>query len=90
MMAGGGAKHQRRTGKGEYSAGKGCGTTLVVTLHVLGCGTDIYTGQGRLTFSPCVFYFLGQAHLVISEQFLVMRVKLKITREGNAASRSGR
>lgn len=48
MMAGGGAKHQRRTWKGEYSAGKGCGTTLVVTLRVLGCGTDIYTGQGQL------------------------------------------
>ena len=89
-MAGGGAKHQRRTGKGEYSAGKGCGTTLAVTLCVPACGSDIYTGQGRLTFSPCVFCFLGQAHLVISAQFLVMRMKAKITREGNAASRSGR
>lgn len=55
MLAGEGAKHQRRTGKGEYSPGKGCAP---------GCGTDIDACQRVLTFSPCMFYFLRQTCLL--------------------------
>lgn len=64
MMAGEGAKHQRRTEKAEYSAGKSCGITLAITYSVPKNGTDIDACQRKLTFSPCMFCFLRQTHLL--------------------------